>query len=278
MDSFSRMTHDAPIALTPYPRPNHVRRLRQERERRRRRIGFGVAIALGLVAVGGGTAAYALDTPSPRASAGPVKLATGETADQAQDSLDAAQSLLTRADRDGVDASELDEHVAQLEHYEKMPATAVVDLTDDTDAAIESLTVEVTEFEKEQERKAEEERKAQEAAAAAAAEEQAHANTVEGAKNTARELMNETYGWGEGEFACLDQLWTKESGWNYQAQNASSGAYGIPQSLPGSKMSTVADDWETNATTQVTWGLDYIQRAYGTPCAAWGHSQATNWY
>jgi hypothetical protein len=90
--------------------------------------------------------------------------------------------------------------------------------------------------------------------------------------------MSSTYGWGDDQFACLDSLWTKESGWNYQASNASSGAYGIPQSLPGSKMSTVADDWETNATTQVTWGLDYISRAYGTPCAAWGHSQSVNWY
>ena len=90
--------------------------------------------------------------------------------------------------------------------------------------------------------------------------------------------MSSTYGWGADQFGCLDALWTKESGWNYQATNPSSGAYGIPQSLPGSKMGTVAGDWATNATTQITWGLDYISRAYGTPCAAWGHSQAVNWY
>jgi hypothetical protein len=80
------------------------------------------------------------------------------------------------------------------------------------------------------------------------------------------------------QFQCLDQLWQKESGWSYTAYNASSGATGIPQSLPGSKMATAGSDWETNATTQVTWGLDYIARGYGTPCSAWSHSQSVNWY
>ena len=60
--------------------------------------------------------------------------------------------------------------------------------------------------------------------------------------------------------------------------NASSGATGIPQSLPGSKMATAGADWQTNAATQVAWGLDYIQRGYGSPCSAWSHSQAVNWY
>ncbi len=116
------------------------------------------------------------------------------------------------------------------------------------------------------------------AAAAAAAAAQAAANTPEGAKATARQLAASDYGWGDGQFSCLESLWTKESGWNYQAYNASSGATGIPQSLPGNKMASAGADWQTNATTQIRWGLDYIARAYGTPCAAWGHSQATNWY
>lgn len=85
-------------------------------------------------------------------------------------------------------------------------------------------------------------------------------------------------GWGEDQFACLDRLWTKESNWNPRAQNRSSGAYGIPQALPGSKMGTVAADWRTNPTTQITWGLNYIAGRYGTPCGAWAHSQARNWY
>ncbi len=85
-------------------------------------------------------------------------------------------------------------------------------------------------------------------------------------------------GWAEGQFGCLDNLWSKESGWRWNAANGSSGAYGIPQSLPGSKMATVASDWDTNPITQITWGLTYISNRYGSPCSAWGHSQAFNWY
>ncbi|MER7443164.1 lytic transglycosylase domain-containing protein [Micromonospora avicenniae] len=80
------------------------------------------------------------------------------------------------------------------------------------------------------------------------------------------------------EFPCLDKLWTKESGWNHKASNSSSGAYGIPQALPGSKMGSIADDWRTNPATQVKWGLGYIEGRYGTPCKAWAHSQSSGWY
>ena len=86
------------------------------------------------------------------------------------------------------------------------------------------------------------------------------------------------YGWGDDQFGCLVSLWNKESGWNYQAYNRSSGAYGIPQALPGSKMGSAGADWQSNAATQVNWGLGYISGRYGTPCGAWGHSQSTGWY
>ena len=97
------------------------------------------------------------------------------------------------------------------------------------------------------------------------------------AKAIARSMMA-GHGWGDSEFSCLENLWTRESSWNYQAENASSGAYGIPQALPGSKMSEVADDWATNPTTQSTWGLNYISGRYGTPCSAWAHSESVGWY
>ena len=84
---------------------------------------------------------------------------------------------------------------------------------------------------------------------------------------------------GQGsQFSCLDQLWNRESGWSLTASNASSGAYGIPQSLPGSKMSSAGADWQTNPATQITWGLSYIADRYGSPCAAWAHSQSSGWY
>ena len=97
------------------------------------------------------------------------------------------------------------------------------------------------------------------------------------AKAIARSMMA-GYGWDDSQFSCLESLWTRESSWNYQAENASSGAYGIPQALPGSKMSSVADDWSTNPSTQITWGLGYISGRYGTPCSAWAHSESVGWY
>ncbi|HET6672237.1 MAG TPA: hypothetical protein VFG92_02585 [Agromyces sp.] len=87
-----------------------------------------------------------------------------------------------------------------------------------------------------------------------------------------------SYGWGSEQFRCLDLLWTRESGWRADAYNASSGAYGIPQSLPGSKMAAAGADWRTNAVTQINWGLSYISGRYGSPCSAWAHSEAVNWY
>jgi len=85
-------------------------------------------------------------------------------------------------------------------------------------------------------------------------------------------------GWGDDQFACLLSLWNKESGWRVNAENKSSGAYGIPQALPGTKMATVGADWQTNPATQITWGLNYIGGRYGDPCGAWAHSQAKGWY
>lgn len=81
-----------------------------------------------------------------------------------------------------------------------------------------------------------------------------------------------------GQFVCLVNLWNRESGWRWNASNRSSGAYGIPQSLPGSKMASAGADWRTNARTQVDWGLSYITGRYGTPCGAWQHSQTSGWY
>ena len=86
------------------------------------------------------------------------------------------------------------------------------------------------------------------------------------------------YGWGQGEFDCLVALWNKESHWNVYAHNKSSGAYGIPQALPGDKMASAGADWASNPATQITWGLGYVAGRYGTPCTAWGHSQAKGWY
>jgi len=87
-----------------------------------------------------------------------------------------------------------------------------------------------------------------------------------------------SYGWSSSQFGCLVSLWNLESGWDVHASNPSSGAYGIPQALPGSKMASAGPDWQSDATTQIRWGLGYIKSDYGSPCGAWSHEQATGWY
>jgi hypothetical protein len=98
------------------------------------------------------------------------------------------------------------------------------------------------------------------------------------AQGIAKDMMASQYGWGDDQFACLVALWDRESGWNYQAYNRSSGAGGIPQALPASKMASAGADWATNPATQIAWGLGYIAGSYGTPCGAWGHSESSGWY
>ena len=80
-------------------------------------------------------------------------------------------------------------------------------------------------------------------------------------------------GFGIDQFPCLDKLWKHESGWNYRAENTGSGAYGIPQALPGKKMASAGADWKTNPATQIKWGLGYIKGRYNTPCGAWSNFQ-----
>jgi hypothetical protein len=79
-------------------------------------------------------------------------------------------------------------------------------------------------------------------------------------------------------FGCLQSLWNRESGWRYDAENPSSGAYGIPQALPGSKMVSAGADWQTNPRTQIIWGLGYIKSMYGTPCGAWSFELHNGYY
>ena len=94
----------------------------------------------------------------------------------------------------------------------------------------------------------------------------------------AHNLVINTYGWSEYDFDCLVKLWNRESGWNPNAHNSSSGAHGIPQSLPASKMASEGSDYYTNGETQIRWGLKYISGRYGSPANAWAHSQQTGWY
>jgi hypothetical protein len=101
--------------------------------------------------------------------------------------------------------------------------------------------------------------------------------TTNGAKHYAFSKLKQGPGVGN-RWHCLEDLWTRESGWYVRADNPGSTAYGIPQALPGSKMSSKGGDWRTNYRTQIRWGLDYIRTRYGDPCRAWFHSQRFGWY
>jgi hypothetical protein len=96
-------------------------------------------------------------------------------------------------------------------------------------------------------------------------------------RDIARALLPQ-FGFSSDQFSCLDSLWVGESGWRVDADNPTSSAYGIPQALPGSKMASAGPDWETNAATQIKWGLGYIQERYGSPCGALSFKSGHGWY
>jgi hypothetical protein len=104
------------------------------------------------------------------------------------------------------------------------------------------------------------------------------ARTALGAKKVAKSILMDEYGFAEKEYKCLNSLWTKESNWNYKSRNKKSGAHGIPQALPASKMNVVSTDWRTNPVTQIRWGLRYISIRYETPCKALAKHKRSNWY
>ncbi len=205
-----------------------------------------------------------------------------------------------------VDTDELESAVDRLELADRLPAELVPAFVDEVTEQVAAVEVDVNSLrgsldaaialKAEQEAAAKAKAEAEAAAAAAAAEAAASAAKSSGpsvgssapvfagpgtsageAQAIARGMIG-GYGWGDDQFNCLVSLWNKESGWNSQAYNASSGAFGIPQALPGSKMATAGADWQTNAATQISWGLGYISGRYGSPCGAWGHSQSVGWY
>ncbi len=254
----------------------------------------GLALAAGVIA----SPAVGAELPDPVADvaalvtgADPMVKTTDDSAltiAVAEDAIEAAEAMNAEVAASGldlagapasVDTSDLEAWIGQLADRESLNARELTSLTAYTSTGIDEVVSETAALQSAltsaQERKVAAEKAAAEAAAKAEA--LARGNTPEGAKATARDMAASQYGWGDDQFSCLESLWTKESGWNYQAYNPS-GATGIPQALPGGKMASAGSDWQTNATTQIAWGLGYISSVYGTPCSAWGHSQATDWY
>lgn len=225
-------------------------------------------------------------------------VATASAATAASATIDEANVVLAAA-AGKTDTSDLASSVAALSNFEMLTPGNVFKLVDSTKGKTAGVQAAAAEVDRVAAEQAAAEAAAQAAAdAAAKAAAQAAADAAErnsassssggsrpsaptdpsGAQAIARDLMAAQYGWGEDQFGCLVALWNKESGWNVNAYNASSGAAGIPQALPGSKMASAGADWQTNPATQITWGLGYISGRYGTPCGAWDTSQAQGWY
>ena len=97
-------------------------------------------------------------------------------------------------------------------------------------------------------------------------------------REIARQIMKNKYGYHDGDFDCFNNIIIRESMWDIDATNPSSGAYGIPQALPGSKMASAGSDWRTNPATQIIWAIGYMEDRYGSPCAAWSFKRANGWY
>lgn len=209
---------------------------------------------------------------------------------QAEDAIAGANDTIAAA-QGKTDATPLVATVAALDDYRLLAPERVFELVSTTKVHLEAVRSAVADADRVAAERAASEAAAKAAADAAAAEAAAEAEREQAAPSRpgapanpseaqaiARDLMASQYGWGEDQFGCLVALWNRESGWNVYATNSSSGAYGIPQALPGSKMASAGADWQTNPATQITWGLGYIAGRYGTPCGAYDHAMSVGWY
>ncbi|MGR2754036.1 aggregation-promoting factor C-terminal-like domain-containing protein [Agromyces arachidis] len=294
---------------SPSPDQSESARTRVRRIRRNRRalLGSGAVIAVGAL-VGSGFALQSAVADENARIADTAALAEAhsrgieqldahggilqaQAVKQAEDTLTVAGDTIAAA-KGKADAAELASTVASLEDYTYLAPERVFELAAVATTHADQVKAEIAAFDKAAAEKAAAEKAAAEKAAAEKAAAEAAAESAgpstpsypsgpanpSGAQAIARDLMASMYGWGDDQFGCLVDLWNKESGWNVYATNPSSGAYGIPQALPGDKMATAGADWQTNAATQIKWGLGYISGRYGTPCGAWSHSVSVGWY
>jgi type IV secretory pathway VirB10-like protein len=261
---------------------------------------ISAALALGVFAVPAAAAGHERSTSEPAASVHmlrPIDQDAAYFASVAQGTARLAHGKVSTAS--------IDLQLALAAQSNELPADTARTVTVRLRQATTSVAAQVVRYDKEQAhkaavkkaaaeraRKAAAAERARKAAAAAKAKQQAQAraasaastgsaapaatgdNSPSAARAYAKSLMASKYGWGADQFSCLNSLWNRESGWRVHAANPS-GAYGIPQALPGSKMGA---GWQNSARVQVAWGLGYIKSRYGTPCGAWSHSQSSGWY
>lgn len=215
----------------------------------------GASVAIGEPSDSSGVAAMSLPTPATEAA-----VADGNQADTARLAQDRRESNVSRS------ASREQDRLAVAERQKKAAAKK---------AAAEKAAAAKKKAAAKKQRAAEKAKPISERQFTDAEIKQIQADPAPYGK----QLLGE-YGWGEGEWSCLMSLWIGESDWSWDATNSSSGAYGIPQALPASKMATAGPDWKTNPVTQMQWGMDYIKTSYGTPCGAKAFWDGNNphWY
>ena len=259
-----------------------------QRRRNRRKVG-AVAVLGGIMVVG--TAGSAVgeedlratagiqlaslalplftDTPAPEPASSPSATPETESTDApAEPTPDAEDDAAQQAAAQ--QAAEAEQAAAAAEAEAAQAAAAR-----EAEAAAAAEAAAVAEAAAAAEKAAAELAAAEEAARIAAAS--VPVDDPAGAKAYAASVLG-GHGWEASQMTCLDTLWTKESEWLTSATNASSGAYGIPQALPGVKLATAGGDWQTNYRTQINWGLTYIESRYGSPCSALNFHYANNWY
>lgn len=256
-----RDEHNAPLTKSQTVLKNAARR--GKTGQRMSVVAGVVAAALGVASLGqAANAAFNLPETS-RASE------TQATAQASNKTAEISASLDAAAKKGAADRAAADQAAAAQAAAEKAAAEkAAADQAAAAQAAAEKAAADAAA------------KQAADAAAAAAAAAAATPKAVDdpaAAKAYAASILA-NYGWGPGEMTALNTLWEKESNWRTTATNTSSGAYGIVQSLPASKMATAGDDWLTNYQTQIKWGLNYIKERYGSPSAALAFHLANNWY
>jgi hypothetical protein len=231
----------------------------------RKRSKFVVLVAAGAFTVASAGTATAVAWPSGSASASSAALTTVAQAQVTVATNQIRHEMTLRA-----------EEIRQQQAAQAAPATAQAKAA--KAKAAQARAAKIAAAKKAAAAQAAARAAARAAAAKKKAEQAAASAQPSGSPEQIAAAMLSQYGWSSGQMSCLQPLWDRESGWSVSAYNASSGAYGIPQALPGYKMASVGSDWQTSAYTQIKWGLGYITDVYGSPCGAWAHEVADGWY
>jgi hypothetical protein len=237
---------------------------------------LAVILAAGAFSVGTAGTATALTWPSGSASASTTNAATLTGFSQAQAAMEGQQARYVATQRaEQFISAEAAQAAVRLKAARAAAAAAAA-----KQAKAEQAAAQAAQQQSQEQAQQQSQEQAQQQQQSSS-QQTSTATSTEDNSGTPQQIaaaMLSQFGWSSDQMSCLEPLWEQESGWSVTATNASSGAYGIAQALPASKMASAGSDWQTSAYTQIKWGLGYIQETYGSPCAAWDHEEADGWY